>query len=88
MYLDFEVINGNLHVQLRQNCYHFGDNKHQPIIADSVSKAAYYGRALRAFRKRNFGLNVQPLTCVTQLCPLHVHRHGFIARNHFITMNR
>ena len=28
---------------------------------------------------------VQPL--ITRLCPLHVHKHGFIVHNHFITIN-
>ena len=29
---------------------------------------------------------VQPL--ITRLCPLHVHKHGFIEHNRFITINR
>ena len=29
---------------------------------------------------------VQPL--ITRLCPLHVHKHGFIEHNYFITINR
>ena len=30
---------------------------------------------------------VEPLTCMTQLYPLHVHRHRFIEHNRFITIN-
>ena len=44
-----------------------------------------YGEAWRTFQKQKFGLYVQPL--ITRLCPLHVHKHGFIVHNRFITIN-
>ena len=43
-----------------------------------------YGKAWRAFCKQNL-LCVQPL--ITRQCPLHVHKHGFIEHNRFITLN-
>ena len=49
-------------------------------------KTTSYGEAWRAFRKQNVILvYVQPL--ITRLCPLHVHKHGFIVHHRFITIN-
>ena len=61
-------------VQSRQNCYHFHDN-HRPTIADPVSEASYIMAEHGELFKSKILVLVEPLTCMTKLCPLHAHRH-------------
>ena len=71
---------------IASNCYHFRDN-HRPTIADALSEASYIMAEHGELFKSKILVLVEPLTCMTRLCPLHVHKHGFIVHNRFITIN-